>query len=91
MIQIIYQVFKSIDLDYSDYLWDLANIPFVIHFYAALKNCFKIGIGSEQDYGASRYERVRHIVIPHLYPVATFIILICLMDKIRDRANNWVI
>ena len=33
--------------------------------------------------GASRFQRVRFIVIPHLYPVATFIMLICLMDNFR--------
>ena len=33
--------------------------------------------------GASRFQRVRYIVLPHVYPVATFIALICLMDNFR--------
>jgi multiple sugar transport system permease protein len=33
--------------------------------------------------GATRAQRVKYIVIPYLYPVATFIMLICLMDNFR--------
>ena len=33
--------------------------------------------------GADRWQRIRHVVIPHLYPVAVFIALISMMDNIR--------
>ncbi|MFK7889432.1 MAG: hypothetical protein AB8B63_01355, partial [Granulosicoccus sp.] len=33
--------------------------------------------------GASRWQRVRYVVIPHLLPLTTFIALIQLMDNFR--------
>ena len=33
--------------------------------------------------GASRWERIRYVVIPHLAPLTTFIALIQLMDNFR--------
>ena len=33
--------------------------------------------------GASRWERIRFVVIPHLVPLATFIALVQLMDHFR--------
>ena len=33
--------------------------------------------------GASRFQRVKHIVLPHIYPVVTFVALISLMDNFR--------
>ena len=33
--------------------------------------------------GASRWERIRYVVIPHLTPLATFVALVQLMDNFR--------
>ena len=33
--------------------------------------------------GASRWERIRFVVIPHLMPLATFVALVQLMDNFR--------
>jgi multiple sugar transport system permease protein len=60
------------------------NTPFAfIVFYAALQTVPQDPIEAALIDGASRFQRVRYIVIPHLYPVATIIILICLMDNFR--------
>ena len=60
------------------------NTPFAfIVFYAALQTVPQDPIEAALIDGASRFQRVRYIVIPHLYPVATFIMLICLMDNFR--------
>jgi multiple sugar transport system permease protein len=60
------------------------NTPFAfIVFYAALQTVPQDPIEAALIDGASRFQRVRYIVIPHLYPVATFVILICLMDNFR--------
>ena len=33
--------------------------------------------------GANRWERIRYVVIPHLFPLVTFVALIQLMDNFR--------
>ena len=33
--------------------------------------------------GASRWERIRFVIIPHLMPLATFVALVQLMDNFR--------
>ncbi len=63
-------------------IWHTTPFAFVV-FYAALQTVPQDPIGAAIIDGASRFQRVRYIVIPHLYPVATFIILICLMDNFR--------
>ena len=60
------------------------NTPFAfIVFYAGLQTVPQDPLEAAIIDGASRSERVRFIVLPHLYPVATFIALICLMDNFR--------
>ena len=60
------------------------NTPFAfIVFYAGLQTVPQDPIEAAIIDGASRSQRIRHIVLPHLYPVATFIALICLMDNFR--------
>jgi len=60
------------------------NTPFAfIVFYAGLQTVPQDPIEAAIIDGASRSQRVRFIVLPHLYPVATFIALICLMDNFR--------
>ena len=63
-------------------IWHNTPFAFVV-FYAALQTVPQDPIEAAYIDGASRYQRVRYIVIPHLYPVATFIMLICLMDNFR--------
>ena len=60
------------------------NTPFAfIVFYAGLQTVPQDPSEAAIIDGASRSERVRFIVLPHLYPVATLIALICLMDNFR--------
>ena len=63
-------------------IWHNTPFAFVV-FYAALQTVPHDPIEAALIDGASRFQRVRYIVIPHLYPVATFIMLICLMDNFR--------
>ena len=60
------------------------NTPFAfIVFYAGLQTVPQDPVEAAIIDGATRSQRVRYIVLPHLYPVATFIALICLMDNFR--------
>jgi len=63
-------------------IWHNTPFAFII-FYAALQTVPQDPIEAAIIDGASRMQRVRYIVIPHLYPVATFIMLISLMDNFR--------
>ena len=63
-------------------IWHNTPFAFVV-FYAGLQTVPQDPIEAALIDGASRAQRVRHIVLPHLYPVATFIALICLMDNFR--------
>jgi len=63
-------------------VWHTTPFAFIV-FYAALQTVPQDPLEAAIIDGASRFQRVRHIVIPHLYPVATFIILISLMDNFR--------
>ena len=63
-------------------IWHNTPFAFVV-FYAGLQTVPQDTIEAAIIDGATRSQRVRHIVLPHLYPVATFIALICLMDNFR--------
>ena len=63
-------------------IWHNTPFAFVV-FYAGLQTVPQDPMEAAVIDGASRAQRVRHIVLPHLYPVATFIALICLMDNFR--------
>ena len=63
-------------------IWHNTPFAFVV-FYAGLQTTPKEPIEAAIIDGATRFQRVRYIVLPHLYPVATFIALICLMDNFR--------
>ena len=52
-------------------------------FYAGLQTLPQDQIESAQIDGASRWEQVRFVVIPHLMPLVTFVALIQLMDNFR--------
>jgi len=63
-------------------IWHNTPFAFVV-FYAALQTVPQEPIEASIIDGATRAQRVKYIVIPYLYPVATFIMLICLMDNFR--------
>jgi len=63
-------------------VWHVAPFAFVI-FYAGLQTVNQDTLESAVIDGASRWERLRYVVIPHLMPLIVFITLIHLMDAYR--------
>ncbi|TBR41406.1 sugar ABC transporter permease [Marinomonas agarivorans] len=63
-------------------VWHVAPFAFVI-FYAGLQSVNQDTLESAVIDGASRFERVRYVIIPHLMPLIYFIALIHLMDTYR--------
>ncbi|PYE85551.1 carbohydrate ABC transporter permease [Pseudoroseicyclus aestuarii] len=63
-------------------IWIAAPFSFVV-FYAGLQTVPQDTLESAMIDGASRWERVRFVVIPHLVPLATFVALVQLMDNFR--------
>ena len=63
-------------------VWHVAPFAFVI-FYASLQTLNTDAIESAIVDGASRWERMKYIVIPHLMPLIIFVTLIHLMDAYR--------
>ena len=63
-------------------IWHHSPFAFVV-FYAALQTVPQEPFEASIIDGASRFQRVRHIVLPHIYPVVTFVALISLMDNFR--------
>ena len=63
-------------------VWHVAPFAFVI-FYAALQTVDKDTLESAVIDGASRFERLRHVIVPHLMPLIMFVALIHLMDSYR--------
>jgi len=63
-------------------VWHVAPFAFVI-FYAGLQTVNQDTLESAIIDGASRWERLRYVVIPHLMPLIVFITLIHLMDAYR--------
>jgi len=63
-------------------IWNNAPFSFVV-FYAGLQTVPHDTIESAMIDGASRWERIRFVVIPHLMPLATFVALVQLMDNFR--------
>jgi len=63
-------------------VWHGAPFAFVI-FYAGLQTLPQDTLESAMIDGASRWERIRYVVIPHLMPLVTFVALIQLMDNFR--------
>jgi multiple sugar transport system permease protein len=60
------------------------NTPFAfIVFYAGLQTVPKDTLEAALIDGASRWERVRFVVVPHLMPLVVFITLMQLMDGFR--------
>jgi ABC-type sugar transport system permease subunit len=63
-------------------VWTNAPFSFVV-FYAGLQTVPGDTLESAMIDGASRWERIRYVVIPHLVPLATFVALVQLMDNFR--------
>jgi multiple sugar transport system permease protein len=63
-------------------IWHSAPFAFVI-FYAGLQTVNQDTIEAALIDGASRWERIRYVIIPHLTPLVTFVALIQLMDNFR--------
>ena len=63
-------------------VWHVAPFAFVI-FYAGLQTVNQDYLDAAIVDGASRFERMRYIIIPHLMPLIVFIALIHLMDAYR--------
>ena len=63
-------------------VWHSAPFAFVV-FYAGLQTVPQDTLESAMIDGASRWQRIRYVVIPHLMPLVTFVALIQLMDNFR--------
>ena len=63
-------------------VWSSAPFAFVV-FYAGLQTVPQDTLESAMIDGATRWERVRFVVIPYLAPLALFVGLIQLMDNFR--------
>lgn len=63
-------------------IWHSAPFAFVV-FYAGLQTVPADTLESALMDGASRWERIRWVILPHLAPLAVFIALIQLMDNFR--------
>lgn len=63
-------------------VWHGAPFAFVV-FYAGLQTLPKDQLESAQIDGATRWQQVRYVVVPHLMPLVTFVALIQLMDNFR--------
>ncbi|WP_439122379.1 carbohydrate ABC transporter permease [Marivita sp.] len=63
-------------------VWHSAPFAFIV-YYAGLQTVNTDTLEAARIDGASRWQQIRHVVIPHLLPLTTFIALIQLMDNFR--------
>ncbi len=63
-------------------IWHSAPFAFVV-FYAGLQTLPQDTLESAQIDGATRWQQIRYVTIPHLMPLVTFVALIKLMDNFR--------
>ena len=63
-------------------VWHVAPFAFVI-FYAGLQTVNQDTLESAVMDGATRWDRLRYVIVPHLMPLIVFIALIHLMDAYR--------
>jgi multiple sugar transport system permease protein len=63
-------------------VWHNAPFSFIV-FYAGLQTVPSDTLESAMIDGASRWQRIRFVVIPYLTPLATFVALVQLMDNFR--------
>ena len=63
-------------------VWSSAPFAFVI-YYAGLQTVPQDTLESAMIDGATRWERIRYVILPHLLPLTTFMALIKIMDNFR--------
>ncbi|UWQ22271.1 carbohydrate ABC transporter permease [Jannaschia sp. W003] len=63
-------------------VWHHAPFAFIV-YYAGLQTVPHETMEAAMVDGASRWERIRYVVVPHLAPLTVFIALIQLMDNFR--------
>lgn len=63
-------------------VWSSAPFAFVV-FYAGLQTLPSDQIEASQIDGATRWQQIRYVVVPHLMPLVTFVALIQLMDNFK--------
>jgi ABC-type sugar transport system permease subunit len=63
-------------------VWHSAPFAFVV-FYAGLQTLPQETLEASMIDGASRWQQTKHVVVPHLMPLVTFVALIQLMDNFR--------
>ena len=63
-------------------VWHVAPFAFVT-FYAGLQTVSRDQLEAALIDGASPWERLRHVILPHLAPLVVFVALIHLMDAYR--------
>ena len=63
-------------------VWTNGPFSFVI-FYAGLQTVPKDTVESARIDGANRWQTTRFVIMPHLVPLATFVVLVQLMDNFR--------
>ena len=63
-------------------IWHLLPFSFVV-FYAGLQTVPSETVEAAMIDGATRWQRMIHIVVPHLMPIMVFVTLILLMDNFR--------
>jgi ABC-type sugar transport system permease subunit len=63
-------------------IWSTAPFAFVI-YYAGLQTVPQDTLESAMIDGASRWSRIRYVVLPHLLPLTVFMALIKIMDNFR--------
>jgi len=63
-------------------VWHSSPFAFIV-FYAGLQTVPSDTIEAAMIDGASRWERTKYVVLPHLMPLTIFILLIQLMDNFR--------
>ena len=63
-------------------VWHSAPFAFVV-FYAGLQTLPQDQLEAAQIDGASRWQQVKYVIVPHLMPLVTFVALIQLMDNFR--------
>ncbi len=62
--------------------WNSAPFVFIV-FYASIQTVPRDSLESAIIDGASRWERQRFVVFPHLRPIAIFLTLVLIMDNFR--------
>ena len=63
-------------------IWSTAPFAFVV-YYAGLQTVPQDTLESAMIDGATRWQRIRYVMLPHLLPLTTFMALIKLMDNFR--------